>query len=150
MKPTRVLRIAQEVLAIRQKIVTAHVANRNRMILQREEVKVQRNKQRLESAQYRFGVIELLAKVKAMTPPAPVDPVEDIQQRERRVMADLEAKTNIRAAAEQAVRAHAAQAAFDRADFIAQVKRDLPEEAWAETIDDYDRRVYEGSQDGGS
>ncbi len=147
MRPSKVLRIAHEVLAIRRKIVTSHIENRNRVALQRSEMEVQLNKQRLESAQYRFGVIELLAKVKQMTPPAPIDPVEEIQQRERRVMADLSAKANIRAAAEKALRDQAAQAAFDRADFIAQVKRDLPEESWAEIIDDYDRRVYESTQE---
>ncbi len=149
-KASDVLRIAHEVLAIRRKIVAAHVQQRNAITVQRAEVEVQLNKQRLEIAQHRFGVIELLAKVKEMTPPAPVDPVEEIQQRERKVLANLTAKANIRAAAEQSMRAQAAQAALDRADFIDQVKRELPEEVWAETIDDYDRRVYEGTQDGGS
>ncbi len=149
-KSTSFLRIAQQVLELRRNIVAAHVQQRNAMTIQRAEVEVQLNRQRLEIAESRFGIIELLAKVKQMAPPSPVDPVKEVQQRERRVMAELTAKTNIRTASAQAVRTQAAQAALDRADFIAQVKQNLPEESWAEVIDDYDRRVYEGSQDGGS
>lgn len=148
MKPSDVLRIADEVLSLHRKIVGAHVRHRHDAAVLYFQTHNAINRDREEIVQRRMAVQESLVRAHLLRPKKQIDDVERIEQRERRVLADLAAKANIRAAVEQRFRAQAAKAALDRASFIQEVKSTLPEEIWQETIDLYDRSIYEATQEG--
>ncbi|MEW6051054.1 MAG: hypothetical protein AB1644_08365 [Candidatus Zixiibacteriota bacterium] len=150
MKSSKALRYAQQVLAIRRQIVTDHVRQRTETAVAFVQARETVSRHQLAVAQHRLGMIESLARARQLTPPKPVDPIRDIVKRNARSLAQLEARSSLRAEIGHQLRAEAAQAALDRATFIQQVKRDLPEELWDESISEYDRRVYEGGEDGGS
>lgn len=150
MKTIKVLEHARKVLALRQKIVTEHVRQRNQTAVEFVQARETVSRQRLAMAQHRLGVIETLSRARQLTPPKPVDPVKRIVDRHLRTLKQLEARATIRAEVERQLRTQAAQAALDRAAFIEQVKRDVPEDLWEETIDSYDRRVYESGGGGES
>ncbi len=150
MKTERTLIIGGKVLRLRQRIVMEHCHRRNKTAVEFAQTQELISRHRQAIVESRLGVIERLMKVRQLLPPKSIDPVQEISLREKRVMSQLNANANIRAEVERRLRAQAAQAAVDRANFIDQVKRDLPEELWEETIDDYDRRVYESREDGSS
>jgi len=150
MRGSKALRHAQRMLAVQRQIVADHVRRRNDTIVaaaQRREV-VSRHKSAI--AHNRLTVIETLARARQLTPPKPVDPARDIVKRNAQTLAQLSARASLRAEIGHQLRAEAAQSAMDRAAFIQQVQRELPEELWDESISEYDRRVYEGGEGGAS
>lgn len=150
MKCSKALRYAQKVLAIRQQVVADHLRQRNESIVGFAQAREVVSRQRLAIAQHRLGVIETMARAQQLAPRKPVNSVRRIEDEGRRALAQLEARAAVRAEVGNRLRAEAAQAALDRAAFIEQVKRQLPEELWDESISVYDRRMYEGGEDGGS
>ncbi len=148
MKTERTLMIGRKVLRLRQQIVADHCRRRNKIAVEFARTQELVNRHRQAVVECRLGAMERLIKVQQSIPPKPVDPVREIALREKRAISQLNAAANIRAEVEKRLRDRAAQAAVDRANFIDQVHRDFPEEAWAEIVDDYDRRVYESREDG--
>lgn len=152
MKTKHVYSLARTILAARRQIVQDHVTTRNVMAVDHMKTQAVVNQLRRDAGHSRFSVIEAAARIHDLTPRKRLggDPLQRIAQRERRVMAKINADANMRAAVEKRLRSQAAQAAIDRATFVDQVKRDLPEELWGETIDAYDRKVYEAGEGGGT
>lgn len=142
--------MADELLTLHRKIVAAHVKHRHDAAVLYFQAHNAINRDREEIVQRRMMVQEAFVRAQLLRPKKQIDDAERIEQRERRVLADLAAKANIRAAVEQRLRAQAAKAALDRAAFIQEVQSTLPEELWAETIDHYDRNVYEATEEGSS
>lgn len=150
MKTSKALRYAQRVLAIQREIVAGHVRRRNDTIVAFAQTREAVSRHQSAVAQHHLRVIESLARARQLTPPKPVDPVKEISNRNARTLAQLGARASLRAEIGHQLRAEAAQSAMDRATFIQQVKQDLPEELWDESISEYDRTVYEGGEGGGA
>lgn len=152
MKTKHVYALARTLLAERRQVIHDHLVARNRMAVDRMRTHVEVNQLRREVGNSRLAIAEASARMQNQLPRKRLasDSLQHIAQREERLMAKINADANVRAAVEKRLRSHAAQAAMDRATFVDQVKRDLPEELWGETIDAYDRKVYEAGEGGGT
>lgn len=150
MKSNRAIHCAARLLALRRRIVTDHLQHRNTSAVEFVQAREQVSAHRLSAARNRFAVIELLARVQQLRPAPAPDPVRRIEQREQRLLAKMSADANMRTAMAKRLRDQAAQAALDRAAFVEQVRRDVPEELQEETIQAYDRQLFEVGGDGGS
>lgn len=150
MKTSKTLKYAQRVLALQRQIVAGHVDRRNAAIVAVAQMRETVSRHQSAVAHHRLGVIETIARARQLMPPKPIDPVREISNRNARTLAQLGARASLRAEIGHQLRAEAAQSAMDRATFIQQVKQDLPEELWDESISEYDRRIFESGEGGGS